>query len=97
MTALINPLLLILLTLVAVVLINILLIASVQSHARNSSTKPLKKLLTSIQEPFRSDDGELAELANLVAKLNPLPKKVHSSLDQQSSEDSKFSDSKKVK
>jgi hypothetical protein len=64
-----NPLLLIILALVAVVFINLLLIASVQSHAKNTSGKTVGRLLKSIKEPFQKGDGDLDELADLVEKI----------------------------
>jgi hypothetical protein len=64
-----NPAILIILALVGVVIINLLLIASVQSQSKRTGKSTIRRMLRSIREPFNEGDRDLDELASLVEKL----------------------------
>ena len=60
---------LVILTVIAAILLNLLLIASVRSSAKRTDAKTLKQMLKSVRSPFQSTDGDLDELAKLVENL----------------------------
>lgn len=60
---------LVILTVIAAVLLNLLLIASVRSSAKRTDVKTIRQLMRSIRTPFKSTDSDLDELANLVEKV----------------------------
>jgi len=60
---------LVILTVIAAILLNLLLIASVRSSAKRTDAKTLRQMLKSVRSPFQSTDGDLDELAKLVENL----------------------------
>ena len=66
-----NPAILILLALIGVIVINLLLIASVQSQSKRTGGRTISRMIKSIREPFQERDSDLDELASLIEKINP--------------------------
>lgn len=64
-----NSMILVLLILLGVVILNLLLISSVQSHAKRVGRKSISQMLRSIREPFQEGESDLDELSRLVEKL----------------------------
>ena len=60
---------LVILTVIAAILLNLLLVASVRSSARRTDGKTLRQMVRSIRSPFQSTDADLEELANLIEKV----------------------------
>ena len=60
---------LVILTVIAAILLNLLLIASVRSSAKRNDAKTFRQMLKSVRSPFQSTDGDLDELAKLVENL----------------------------
>ena len=63
--------LLVVLTVIAALLLNLLLIASVRTNARRTDAKTLGQMLKAVRNPFQSADADLDELASLVDKVRP--------------------------
>ena len=60
---------LVVLTVIAAILLNLLLVASVRSSARRTDGKTLRQMVRSIRNPFQSTDADLDELAELMEKV----------------------------
>lgn len=66
-------LVLVILTVIAVIGLNYLLIQSVRSTARRTDRNTLKRLLDAAKNPFQTSDRDLDTLAELVEKLSGRP------------------------
>lgn len=66
-----NPVLLILVAIILVVVLNLLLVASVKNHAKNTGKSTVRNMLSAIREPFQQGDSDLEELSSMVDQLDP--------------------------
>lgn len=82
MNILSNPVFLILISLVLVIVVNLLLVASVQNQAKTTGGGTIKRMLKAIREPFTEGDSDLDKLAGLVDQLDPSLKSNQENSDQ---------------
>jgi type II secretory pathway pseudopilin PulG len=62
--------LVVILTILAAVVVNLLMLANVRTNAKRNSGRIISKMLKAAREPFKQTDTELEELSILVKK-NP--------------------------
>ena len=61
-----NPLLIILVAILLAVIVNLVLVATVQTNARRTDGGVINRMLKSVREPFKETDQDLDELARLL-------------------------------